>query len=62
MGLSMCASPAHAPSLAPEERIECYGRGVPTKVVCAECMKMCCLGGLIRVKLSKIEQKGSGSV
>ena len=19
--------------------------GVPTKVVCAECMKMCCLGG-----------------
>ena len=21
------------------------GRGVPTKVVCAECMKMCCLGG-----------------
>ena len=20
-------------------------RGVPTKVVCAECMKMCCLGG-----------------
>ena len=21
------------------------GRGGPTKVVCAECMKMCCLGG-----------------
>ena len=20
-------------------------RGAPTKVVCAECMKMCCLGG-----------------
>ena len=26
-------------------RSECCGRGVPTKVVCAECMKMCCLGG-----------------
>ena len=26
-------------------RNECCGRGVPTKVVCAECMKMCCLGG-----------------
>ena len=26
-------------------RSECWGRGVPTKVVCAECMKMCCLGG-----------------
>ena len=26
-------------------RSECCGRGVPTKVVCAKCMKMCCLGG-----------------
>ena len=26
-------------------RSECCGREVPTKVVCAECMKMCCLGG-----------------
>ena len=26
-------------------RSKCCGRGVPTKVVCAECMKMCCLGG-----------------
>ena len=26
-------------------RSECCGRGVPTKVVCAECMRMCCLGG-----------------
>ena len=26
-------------------RSECCGRGVPTKVVCAEYMKMCCLGG-----------------
>ena len=26
-------------------RSECCGRGVPSKVVCAECMKMCCLGG-----------------
>ena len=26
-------------------RSECCGRGVPTKVVCAECMKMCRLGG-----------------
>ena len=26
-------------------RSECCGRGAPTKVVCAECMKMCCLGG-----------------
>ena len=26
-------------------RSECCGRGVPKKVVCAECMKMCCLGG-----------------
>ena len=26
-------------------RSECCGRGVPTKVVCVECMKMCCLGG-----------------
>ena len=26
-------------------RSECCGRGVPTKAVCAECMKMCCLGG-----------------
>ena len=26
-------------------RSVCCGRGVPTKVVCAECMKMCCLGG-----------------
>ena len=24
---------------------ECCGRGVPTKVGCAECMKMCGLGG-----------------
>ena len=23
---------------------ECCGRGVPMKVVCAECMKTCCLG------------------
>ena len=26
-------------------RSECCGRGAPMKVVCAECMKMCCLGG-----------------
>ena len=26
-------------------RSECCGRGVPTKVVCAGCMEMCCLGG-----------------
>ena len=26
-------------------RRESCGRGVPTKVVCAECMKMCRLGG-----------------
>ena len=26
-------------------RSECCGRGVPMKVVCTECMKMCCLGG-----------------
>ena len=26
-------------------RSECCGRGVPTTVVCAECMKMCRLGG-----------------
>ena len=26
-------------------RSECCGRGVPTKVVCTECMKMCCLNG-----------------
>ena len=26
-------------------RSECCGRGVPTKVVCAEYMKMCCLRG-----------------
>ena len=26
-------------------RRERCGRGVPMKVVCAECMKMCCLGG-----------------
>ena len=26
-------------------RSECCGRGVPTKVVCAEYMKTCCLGG-----------------
>ena len=41
----MCAGAP--PSLATEERMlwEIYIRGVPTKVVCAECMKMCCLGG-----------------
>ena len=33
----MCAGPTKT-----EERM----RGVPTKVVCTECMKMCCLGGL----------------
>ena len=37
----MCASPHQVWPL----RSECCGRGVPTKVVCAECMKMCCLGG-----------------
>ena len=26
-------------------RSECCGRGAPTNVVCADCMKMCCLGG-----------------
>ena len=26
-------------------RSECCGRGAPTNVVCAECMKMCCLDG-----------------
>ena len=26
-------------------RSECCGREVPTKVVCTECLKMCCLGG-----------------
>ena len=37
----MCAGPHQVWPL----RSECCGRGVPTKVVCAECMKMCCLGG-----------------
>ena len=36
----MCASP---PSLAPEDKY--CGRGAPMNVVCAECMKMCSLGG-----------------
>ena len=40
-------------------RSECCERGVPTKVVCAECMKMCCLGGknsvVKRVNISWIE-------
>ena len=40
-GLSMCAGPHQVWPL----RSECCGRGVPTKVVCAECMIMCCLGG-----------------
>ena len=39
-GVSPCVRAP--PSLAAES--ECCGRGVPTKVVCAECMKMCCLG------------------
>ena len=37
----MCAGPTKFWPL----RSKCCGRGVPTKVVCAECMKMCCLGG-----------------
>ena len=40
-GVSPCV---RAPPVWPL-RSECCGRGVPTKVVCAECMKMCCLGG-----------------
>ena len=39
-GVSPCVRAP--PSLAAEERML---RGVPTKVVCAECIKMCCLGG-----------------
>ena len=37
----MCAGRPHQVWLL---RNECCGRGVPTKVVCAECMKMCGLG------------------
>ena len=36
-------------------RSECCGRGVPTKVVCAECMKMCCPGGKNSVVKGLIE-------
>ena len=36
---------ACGPHLVWPLRSECCGRGVPTKVVCTECMKMCCLGG-----------------
>ena len=41
-------------------RSECCGRGVPTKVVCAECMKMCCLGGKNSVVkgLTKDKERG----
>ena len=40
-GVSPCVRAP--PSLAAEERMLWERR--PTKVVCAECMKMCCLGG-----------------
>ena len=42
----LCMGSAWALQVWPQ-RSECYARGAPTKVVCAECMKMCCLGGRI---------------
>ena len=38
-------------------RSECCGRGAPTNVVCAECMKMCCRGGNNSVVRGLTEKK-----
>ena len=34
-------------------RSECCGRGVPTKVVCTESMKMCCKNSLVKGIITK---------